>query len=224
MEGLLSALSQGGWTLALIGLCSLVSLAVALERMFSLRESRVVPKPLVDEVKRELSRGRATEALELCQKSWHPVSRVLEAGILRFRRPRNEIKEAIENAGRQEVEMLEKNLDLLAFLANIAPLLGLLGTVLGLIRIFGVLEGIKNIGEPGVLAGGVAEALINTAAGLAVAIPAMLFHHQLARRAQRFMLRMEKVAAEVLEILTRIGAAEQEYRTPIEELTELREY
>jgi biopolymer transport protein ExbB len=222
MEEILGFLSKGGWILAPTALCSLISLAAVLERFFRLRESRIVPRPLVDSIKRELSRGRIADALDLCQKSWQPVSRILEAGILKHRQSRAEIKEAMEDAGRQEVEVLERNLDLLAFIANLTPLLGLLGTVIGLIRIFGVLHDIKNVGDPSLLAGGVAEALINTAAGLAVAIPAMLFHHLFSKRAQRLILRMEKASSEVLEILEKLHTPQQEeYPLPVGGLGEL---
>jgi biopolymer transport protein ExbB len=222
MEALWNALVHGGWVLGLIGVCSLVSIAVVLERLYALRQARIVPWRLVEEVKRELIRSRIADALELCQKSWHPVSRILEAGLLKHREERPAIKEAMEDAGRQEVALLERNLDLLAFIANFTPLLGLLGTVLGLIRIFGVLHGVRNVGDPSLLAGGIAEALINTAAGLAVAIPAMLFHHHFQKRAQRFMLRMEKVALEVIEILVQIQhRPEPEIRDMIDELSEL---
>lgn len=203
MELLVTAILKAGWLLAPTALASLVSLAVVMERLYTLRQGRIVPGPLVEDIKRELNRARYAEALDLCQKSWQPISRVLEAGILKHRHSRAEIKEAMEDAGRQEVELLERHLDLLAFIASVTPLLGLLGTVMGLIRIFGVLHDVKNVGDPSVLAGGIAEALINTAAGLAVAIPAMLFHHHFLKRSQRFQLRMEKVSVEVLEILSR---------------------
>jgi biopolymer transport protein ExbB len=222
MEGLWNALVKGGWILVPIGICSLVSIAVVLERLYTLRRARIVPWRTVEEVKRELIRSRIGDALELCQKSWHPVSRILEAGILKHREPRAAIKEAMEDAGRQEVEILERHLDLLAFIANFTPLLGLLGTVLGLIRIFGVLHDVKNVGDPSVMAGGVAEALVNTAAGLAVAIPALFFHHHFQKRAQRFTLRMEKVALEVLEILVQIQQRpEAELHDMVDELSEL---
>src|SRR5262245_42640646 len=98
MDAILGFLSKAGWLMWPIGLCSLVSLAAVLERLVSLRERRIVPRELVDDVKRELSRGRIAEALELCQRSWQPVSRVLEAGILKHRRSREEIRETMEDA------------------------------------------------------------------------------------------------------------------------------
>jgi biopolymer transport protein ExbB len=221
MDNVVSFLVKGGWLMIPIGLCSLVSMAVVLERSYSLRRRRIVPAGLVAEVKRELSRGQVTTALALCQSSWQPISRILEAGILKHRRPRAEIKETIEDAGRVEVELLERNLDLLTIIANVAPLLGLLGTVAGMIQVFDVIHDVKNVGDPSLLAGGIAEALITTAAGLSVAIPTMLFHHHFAKRAQRTLLEMEKTALDVLEILVRTQGAASEYRPAAAEPGEL---
>jgi biopolymer transport protein ExbB len=223
MDSVLSFLMKGGWLMVPIGLCSLVSLAVVLERFYSLRQGRIVPRGMIEEVKRQLSRGHVAEALELCQRSWQPISRILEAGILKHRRPRAEIKETIEDAGRVEVELLERNLDLLTIIANVAPLLGLLGTVNGLIEVFDVINDVKNVGDPSILAGGISVALITTAAGLGVAIPTMLFHHHFYKRAQRTLLLMEKTALEVLEILVRTQPGpEHEYgRVSLAQLDEL---
>ncbi len=200
MDGFLRVLQDGGWLMLPIGLCSIVAVGITLERFYSLRIGRIVPEKWVTRIKQELSRGRISEALDLCQQRWEPICRVLEAGILRLRRDRVEIKEAIEATGRQEVELLERHLDFLATIANVAPLLGLLGTVAGMIEVFDVIS-THGAGDPKILAGGISKALITTAAGLSVAIPTLFLHSHLLKRSHRLLLMMEKTALEVLELL-----------------------
>ncbi|MFC1850815.1 MotA/TolQ/ExbB proton channel family protein [candidate division CSSED10-310 bacterium] len=194
-------LIDGGILMIPIGLCSILSLAITFDRFWNLRETKVFPPNFLNEVKSLLNQKKISEALELCQKTWQPVSRILEAGILKYQRTREEIKEAIENAGKQEVVFLERYLGVLATIASISPLLGLLGTVTGMIEVFQVIS-VQGVGDPNVLAGGISEALITTAAGLLVAIPTLVFHNYFQKQSNRFLLAMEKSSLDVVEILS----------------------
>jgi len=192
---------KGGILMIPIGCCSILSLAIIIDRFLHLRESKVLPPSFILEIKTLLNQKKISEALELCQKNWQPVSRILEAGILKHRKSREEIKEAIENVGKQEVGFLERYLDALATIASISPLLGLLGTVTGMIEVFQVIS-LQGVGDPNALAGGISEALITTAAGLLVGIPTLVFHNYFHKLANTYLLAMEKTSLDVVEIMT----------------------
>ena len=195
-----SYILKGGILMIPIGFCSILALAIILERLWNLREKKVFPPAFLQDIKILLNQKNISEALELCQKTWQPVSRILEAGILKHQRSREEIKEAIENAGKQEVPFLERYLDVLATITSISPLLGLLGTVTGMIKVFRVIA-MGGLGQADQLAGGISEALIATAAGLFVAIPTLVFYNIFAEWADRLILKMEKSSLELTEIL-----------------------
>jgi biopolymer transport protein ExbB len=144
------------------------------------------------------------DAIDKCNAMPGPIAQILKAGILKHDRPRAEIKEAIEDAGLHEVPRLEKNLGVLATIAHISPLLGLLGTVTGMVRSFQVIEQ-KAVAfmpvNPGDLAGGIWESLITTVAGLAVAIPTYVAYNFLVSKVDGFVLEMEKSATDLVNIL-----------------------
>jgi biopolymer transport protein ExbB len=155
-----------------------------------------------------LKRNKVMEAIEMCNNTPGPIASIMKAGILKHDRPRNEIREAIEDAGVHEVPRLEKNLSALATIASISPLLGLLGTVTGMVRCFQVIQEKSttlNPINPGDLAGGIWEALITTVAGLIVAIPTYVAYNYLVSRVDSFVLEMEKAATELVNILTTRG-------------------
>jgi biopolymer transport protein ExbB len=144
------------------------------------------------------------EALDLCDRTGGPIAAILKAGILKHDRPRNEIREAIEDASIHEVPRLERNLPVLATLAHVAPLLGLLGTVTGLVKAFQVIENkatVLNPINPGDLAGGIWEALLTTVFGLCVAIPTYVAYNYLVSRVDGFVLDMERSATDLMNIL-----------------------
>ncbi|MFQ6111736.1 MAG: MotA/TolQ/ExbB proton channel family protein, partial [Nitrospinota bacterium] len=141
-------------------------------------------------------------ASTLCRRNSSAMTRVLQAAIVNYDQDKNEIKDIIEDAGRQEVPGLERYLNVLGTIASISPLLGLLGTVAGMIRVFNVITQ-EGVGHPNQLAGGISEALITTAAGLAVAIPALVFHNYFTSKAEGLVLEMEKYSLRMLDILKR---------------------
>ncbi|MFC1549094.1 MotA/TolQ/ExbB proton channel family protein [Candidatus Omnitrophota bacterium] len=158
----------------------------------------------MEDVSETLKRNRIMDAVDKCNAMPGPIAQILKAGIIKHDRPRSEIKEAIEDAGLHEVPRLEKNLSALATIAHIAPLLGLLGTVTGMVRSFQVIEqkatALMSV-NPGDLAGGIWEALVTTVAGLAVAIPTYVAYNFLVSKVNGFVLEMEKSATDVVNIL-----------------------
>lgn len=198
---MISFLEKGGYLMFPIILCSVISVAIIIERFVNLREDKVIPKDFFNRIKGLLLEGHINEVLSICSKSNKPIAKIIEAGIMKYYFGRDEIKEAIEDAGRHEIAYLEKFLNILNTIAGVTPLLGLLGTVWGMIKVFNVIS-IEGVGSPDKLAGGISEALITTAAGLAVAIPALVFHNVFSERADRLILKMEKSSMELTEILS----------------------
>lgn len=190
----------------IIGL-SIVALAIVIERFIKLREDKVIPKEFFNRIKGLLLEGHINEVLSICSKSNKPIAKIIEAGIMKYYFGRDEIKEAIEDAGRHEIAYVERYLPMLSTIASLEPLLGLLGTVTGMISTFNVISS-EGIGNAEKLSGGISEALITTAAGLAVAIPTLLFYNIFAERADRLVLKMEKCSMELTEILSQGQRAE----------------
>ncbi len=191
---------KGGYLMYPIILCSILTLAILFERLFALRRSRVIPEKFIIEVSDLVRQQRMEDALTQCRLNDSSISRVLSAGISRHKKSRQQVKEAIEDVGRLEAATLERFLTILGTIAGIAPLLGLLGTVTGMIKAFSVISH-AGIGNPQMLAGGISEALITTAAGLTVAIPAFVFYKLLRSRVDKRILRMERVSIEVLDLI-----------------------
>lgn len=198
---MLELLMKGGYVMIPILFCSILSLAIIIERFINLREEQVTPRIFFSRIKNLLIEGHVNEALAICSKSDKPIAKIVETGLLKYYSDRNEIKEAIEDAGRHEAANLEKYLGILNTIAGVAPLLGLLGTVSGMIEAFNVVS-VVGVGQPDKLAGGISEALVATASGLAVAIPTLVFHNYFAERVDRLVLNMEKRSIELTEILS----------------------
>jgi len=188
----------------LIMMCSVIAFAVVLERMWHLWRARINTEEFMENISETLRRNKIMDAIDKCNAMPGPIAHILKAGILKHDRPRVEIKEAIEDAGLHEVPRLEKNLNALATIAHIAPLLGLLGTVTGMVRAFQVIEQ-KAVAlmpvNPGDLAGGIWEALITTVAGLSVAIPTYVAYNFLVSKVDGFVLEMEKSATDLVNLL-----------------------
>ncbi|MCP4996755.1 MAG: MotA/TolQ/ExbB proton channel family protein, partial [Gammaproteobacteria bacterium] len=155
--------------------CSVAAMAIIIERLLILRKRRVVPENLVAQVWQMHRKGQLTNAHVNTIRDSSPLGRILAAGLVNRRHSRVIMKESIEDVGRQVVQELERHLNTLGTIAAITPLLGLLGTVIGMIKVFAAIT-TAGVGDPAVLAGGISEALITTAAGLSVAIPSLMFY------------------------------------------------
>jgi len=191
----------GGWAMLPILICSAVALAIVLERSFTLRRSSVLPPGLGEEV-REWARSGQLDPNHLnTLASGSPLGELLASALAVRNRPRELIKERIEDTGRHVVHRMERYLNTLGTIALIGPLLGLLGTVIGLIRMFmEVMRG--GVGDPMKMAGGIGEALICTATGLIVAIPAYVLHRYFRSKVAGYCVEMEKQATALLDELT----------------------
>ncbi len=200
--------NQGGPLMYLILLGSIIGLAVFLERIFHLQRARVDTNKLMDQLRALIGQGKIDEAIEVCRRTPGPVAHILSAGLARNTGDRAAIREAIEDAGIHEVPRLEKNLVVLATVAHISPLLGLLGTVVGMIRAFMTIEDMEGVVNPSHLAGGIWEALLTTAFGLLVAIMAYVAYNYLVARVGKLVLDMEISATEVVNILSEKDSSE----------------
>ena len=190
----------GGWLMLPIIACSIVALAIIVERIWSLQMRRVLPKHLVAQVWRwEKVHQLNGENLRDLQDS-SPLGSILAAGITNRYQSRDIMKESIEDIGRHVVHELERYLNTLGTIAAITPLLGLLGTVIGMIKVFATIT-TQGVGNPGALAGGISEALLTTAAGMSVAIPTLMFYRYFRGRVRMLVLRMEQEAMTMVEIM-----------------------
>jgi biopolymer transport protein ExbB len=196
----LEILMAGGWAMLPILAASAVALAIILERYWTLRRNAVLPAGLGADV-REWARSSQLDAAHIdVLRSNSPLGELLAAALEVRDRPRDIIKERLEDSGRYVIHQLERYLNTLGTIALIAPLLGLLGTVIGLIDMFLVVSN-GNLGDPGKMAGGIGQALICTATGLCVAIPAYAFHRLLRGRVHGFVIEMEQQASALLDEL-----------------------
>jgi len=183
--------------------CSVVALAITIERFFSLRRASINTREFMDTMRTILRQNRIQEAIQVCDETEGPVARIMKAGLLKHNRPKEDIREAIEDAGHLEIPRLERYMSGLATSANIAPLLGLLGTVAGMIKAFAQIQHKQGQVNPSDLAEGISNALVTTAAGLTVAIPALVAYNYLVSRVDNMVLEMEISSSELLELLTK---------------------
>jgi len=196
-----SIIAKGGYIMYPIVACSVIALAIFLERWYVLRRSREEVKRYVRLVRKALARKDLQAVFDASQKVPMPASRIILAGLKKyFSGQLKEAKEAMEVKAMQELPSYERRLSTLVVIANISPLLGLLGTVTGMIKTFSVIAAI-GVGKPTEMAGGISEALLTTAAGLSVAIPTVVMHHYLSRLSERIIDDIERLSTEVLEVM-----------------------
>ena len=193
-------IKSGGWIMLPIVLCSIIAVAIVLERLWTLRASRVSPSNLLAQVWQWVQDKQMNSNKMQQLRASSPLGQILAAGLLNSRHGRDIMKESIQEAGVKVVNELERYLTPLGTIAAITPLLGLLGTVLGMIEIFSAFmdSGMANAPQ---LASGIAKALVTTAAGLFVAIPAVFFHRFLQRRVDELVVRMEQEAIKLVEAI-----------------------
>ncbi len=196
---------KGGPMMYLIMLLSVLAFAVVIEKLYHLNRAKIDADKFMDDITNILKRNKIIEAIEMCNSTPGPTAHIVKAGILKHDRSRHEIKEAIEEAGQLEIPRLEKHLPILATIAHIAPLLGLLGTVTGMIRAFQVIQQ-KAIAmapvNPGDLAGGIWESLLATLAGLSVAIPTYVVYNYLVSQVDGLVYDMERSATDLVNLLS----------------------
>ena len=197
---MLELVKAGGWLMLPIIACSIVALAIIIERLWALRRKRVIPEHLVAQVWQMHRKGGLTNAHILAVRRGSPLGRIMAAGLVNRVHSREIMKESIEEVGRRVVLELERYLNTLGTIAAITPLLGLLGTGVGMIKVFSAIV-TSGVGDPGVLAGGISEALITTAAGLSVAIPSLMFHRYFNGQVNRLVVGMEEQALKMVEVM-----------------------
>ncbi|WP_027330947.1 MotA/TolQ/ExbB proton channel family protein [Marinimicrobium agarilyticum] len=193
-------ITAGGWLMVPIIFCSILVIAIGAERYWTLNPKKIAPRHLLAQVWSWIKNNQldASKLRELKQSS--PLGRILAAGLSNSRHGRDVMKDSIQEAASQVIHDMERYLTILSTIANIAPLLGLLGTVIGMIKVFTAIM-LEGTGNAGVLAGGISEALITTAAGLTVAIPAMILHRFFQRRVDTIVVTMEEEAVKLVDAL-----------------------
>lgn len=197
---MLEIIQAGGWLMLPILLCSIVAAAISVERLWSLQRTRILPKNLLAQTWTSLKQEEFDQQRIRDLRSGSPLGHVLAAGISNAKRGREIMKEAMEEAITQVNHDLERYLTALGIIASIAPLLGLLGTVVGMIDVFNSLM-LEGAGNANVLAGGISTALITTAAGLSVAIPALMFHRFFLRRVDEIVVDVETESSKLVELI-----------------------
>ena len=203
---MLELLISGGWVMVPLMIMTVFVTAITLERMWTLRRSEVIPHGIVQEIE-HWSRGKDLDSSEIQRlRKDSPLGEILAAALLLRHRPREVIKERIEDVGRHISHDLNRFLPTLGTIAAVAPLLGLLGTVFGMIQMFLTIL-TTGVGDANQLAGGIGQALISTAAGLCVAIPALVLHRYFRGKVAGYVVEMEKVAMNLLDVLEARQAA-----------------
>jgi biopolymer transport protein ExbB len=193
-------IAKGGIFIYPIVFCSIVALAVFLERLWVLQRKHVIPAELIRKVEDLLKKQKLSDAIFLCQADPSSIARVFFAGLKNAGRGMWLVKESIEERGGREAAILEKRVGILSTIASLTPLLGLLGTVSGMIKTFNVIS-VQGVGNPAPLAGGIAEALITTAAGLSVAIPTLVCYRIVKDKAESLIFEMEENSIKIIEIM-----------------------
>jgi biopolymer transport protein ExbB len=198
---LLSLFEKGGIMMYPILFSSVLMLGIAIERLYSLRRRNVVNSDFLQSVRNQWDWKDIQKTLQLCHSYDNSLSRILKVGLLRVGGKLDEIERAIEGAGQHEASLMNSNLRVLGAVANITPMMGLLGTVLGMIKAFNVIS-LSGTGNPGLVASGISEALITTAAGMVVGIPALALYHYFRGKIDRYVFEMEEISFQLIEELS----------------------
>jgi len=194
-------LEQGGVIMWIIISLSVVAAVIIIERLLFFRKIRLDEEKMINRLKSTLQKSHFDEALSICENNPSPITNLMRVGIEHRSYPSETIKQTILDAANLEIPSMEKHLPALGTITHIAPLLGLLGTVTGNISAFGVLSRLGSVGDPGLLAKGIAEALLTTAAGLIVAIPAIIFYNYLVSKVNHIIIRLENRVNELVLLL-----------------------
>ena len=208
MQEAFEFLEQGGWPMIPLGLCSVAALTVIFERLFALRRGRNIPRTVISVMDLYQGESSIQGAIQACRHSNSPLARVIEELILARKHDYVHIMEALNAIGRREVERLERGLLVLEVVAGISPLIGLLGTVLGMVTVFDAISA-GGLGDAQVLSAGISEALVTTITGLIVGIPALAFHSFFSKRVDSIAIEIQDLAtAFVPKLLDDAGSPE----------------
>ncbi|MBN2475572.1 MAG: MotA/TolQ/ExbB proton channel family protein [Pirellulales bacterium] len=215
-KDLWSIVREGGPLMIPIVVCSLILLAFVLERTISLRRGRVIPGPFVKRFLKQLREGELDrdEALALCKANGSPVAEVFTGAVRKWGRPAVEVEQAIIDNGERVTNGLRRYLRVINGVATVAPLLGLLGTVVGMIRAFNDIATADAMGRPELLAAGISQALLTTAAGLSVAIPALIFYLFFVSRVDRLIIDIDAMGQEVVNVIAAEELGESKVPAP----------
>ncbi len=197
-------LFKGGWVMLPLALLAFIGLVIFVERYLTIRKASKDEMNLMMQVKQSIKSAKLDTALAICRNSNTPLGRMLEKGLLRIGRPIKDIEGAIENVGKLEVSKLEKNISILGIIAGIAPMLGFVGTIIGVITIFHEVS-VKGIIEIGTISGGLYVKMITSATGLIIGIIAYVLYHILNIMVDRIILKMETDAIEFIDLLEEPG-------------------
>lgn len=197
MEHFFSFFSKGGFIMYPLVLCSIAGLAVIIEKLVTLRRKKVIIPEVVNILDNIKGPSDVGLALSICEKHKGPFANIIRIGLENRHLAREELKEVLNDQGRQEVHALEKGLVLLETVAAIAPLLGLLGTVIGILKVFDVIS-VMGVGQATALSGGISEALITTIVGLSIGIPAVVIYNMFTNKAESLVLEIEKYSSLLL--------------------------
>lgn len=207
--GLAGTIIAGGPVMIPIGICSFITIAFGFERLVMLRRRRVIPKDFVTRFIEHLEQGKLDRrsALDLCEENGSPVAEVFAHGVRKWGKPSVEVEQAIMDGGERQVAQLRKHLRILNAVATLSPLLGLFGTVIGMIMCFNQIANSSAMGKAEQLAGGIGVALITTAGGLAVAIPALILYMYFVGRVDALVMEMDLLAQKVVNLISAEGLA-----------------
>jgi biopolymer transport protein ExbB len=197
---MLELFKAGGWLMIPLFICSVIAIAIIAERFWSLQKKRIAPQELVTQIWQWLKYKQVDQHRIKALQANSPLGQILAAGLINRNSSREITKESIEDIGRHVTVALERNLNTLGTVAAISPLIGLLGTVIGMIKVFAVITA-QGVGNPETLAGGISEALITTATGLVVAIPSLIFYRYFRGKISKLVVGMEEQAMQLIEIL-----------------------
>lgn len=199
--------AEGGWLMLPLGVCSLIVFALSLERLVALRRGRVIPRPFVRRFTECVEDGQLSydEATEICDEFDCPVAEVFQAAVRRWGRPMFEVEQAVMDAGDRVADGLKRFLRVFHAISNVAPLIGLLGTVLGMIEAFETISTQQSVGRPELLASGISTALMTTAGGLSVAIPAYLAYMYFSSKSDRYLGEIDKLCQRVVDCISAEG-------------------
>lgn len=209
-KSLFAILKAGGVLMIPIGLCSFLTLVFAFERLVTLRTGRVIPRPFVKRILHQLREGQLDrdEAMRLCEENGSPVAEVFAGAIRKWGRPSVEVEQALLDEGERAVNGLRRYVRVFNGVATISPLLGLLGTVFGMITAFNEIASSNAMGRPELLAAGISEALITTAAGLVVAIPALAFYLYFISRVDQLIIEIDSLGQDLVRSISSEGMQE----------------